>query len=133
MRLVLDACIAIASEKPLEPSHAASRARINRVLTGADELVVPILFSVEVLAGLTRGGVPPERAANFVDRLMANAHAVTIGPVAARKIGRVAMQTRLRAADGAYAWLAGREGVPLVTADEEVLERAQTVCAVERP
>ena len=39
----------------------------------------------------------------------------------------------LRAGDAAYAWLAGREGIPLVTAEEHLIERGQLVCDVERP
>ncbi len=107
--------------------------RIDRVQAGEDEIVVPSLFQVEVAAGLARSGMSRDKVERFVEELLASAEIVTIGPLRARQIQRVAMQTRLRAADAAYVWLAGREGVPLVTVDEQVFERAGTVCAVERP
>ena len=37
------------------------------------------------------------------------------------------------AADAAYVWLAGRENVPFITSDREVLDRAAPVCIAERP
>ena len=119
--------------KPLEPLHVESMKRLDRVLTGVDTIVVPALFSVEVTAGLTRSGVPADRVARFVTQLVAGADVVTLGPKRAAQIARVAGQTRLRAADATYAWVAGREGVPLVTADEEIHQRAGAACAVERP
>jgi predicted nucleic acid-binding protein len=58
MRLVLDASVAVAAARPNEPSHAASRARIERVLAGSDEIVVPAIFPIEVGASLARVGDP---------------------------------------------------------------------------
>lgn len=133
MRLCLDASVAVASERPREPSHAASRARVDRVLAGADDLVVPALFPIEVAAALTRVGLAERDVRAYVERLLAGAELVTIGPKRAPLIQAVAMATKLRAADAAYAWVAGRARVPLVTLDGEVLRRAAPVCAVEPP
>jgi predicted nucleic acid-binding protein len=60
MRLVLDASVAVAAARVGEPAHDAARARLTRILRGADEIVVPTLFSVEVTAAL-RGErwIPP--------------------------------------------------------------------------
>lgn len=133
MKYVLDACIAIASMRPREPTHLASAARLDRVLTGRDGIVVPALFSVEVSAGLTRGGLPPALVTAFVAALLANAEIITLGPRAARGIARIAMQARLRAGDAAYVWVAGRSELSLVTDDREVLMRASRFCDVEAP
>ena len=134
MRYVLDACVAIASVKATEPLFAMASARLERVLTGADQIIVPVLFSVEVTAGLIRAAAADaDRVAAFVARLLDLAEVITIGPVRAKQIAVVAVRTRLRAADAAYVWLAAREGVPLVTADNEVHTRAPPVCVVERP
>ncbi len=133
MRYVLDAWIAIAAMKPTEPLHVASAWRIDRVLTGVDTLVVPSLFAVEVTAGLTRSGVPAGHVERYVAALLASTDVVTIGPRSATHIARIAARTHLRAADAAYVWVAAREGLSLVTADEEIHQRAGVVCSVERP
>lgn len=133
MRLCLDASVAVASERPREPSHAASRARVDRVLAGADDLVVPALFPIEVAAALARVGLAERDVRAYVERLLAGAELVTIGPKRAPLIQAVAMATKLRAADAAYVWVAARARVPLVTLDGEVLKRGAPVCAVEPP
>ena len=57
----------------------------------------------------------------------------TIGPRAAHAIARIAVQTRLRAADATYVWVAARTGLALVTADQEILMRAGAQCQVLAP
>ena len=54
MRLVLDASVAVAAARVREPSHRAAQARVARILRGEDELIVPTIFSVEVVAALAR-------------------------------------------------------------------------------
>ena len=130
MKLCLDASVAVASARPREPSHAAARAR---VVAGTDEIVVPAFFSIEVAAALTRVGISSNDVIAYVDELLSGAELVTIGPRRAALIRAVAMATKLRAAAATYAWVAGRERVPLVTLDAEVLRRAAAVCVVESP
>lgn len=74
--------------------------RVDRILAGTDEIVVPALFPIEVAAALTRVGMAETDVMAYVDT---------------------------------YAWVAGREKVPLVTLDGEVLKRAASVCAVVPP
>jgi predicted nucleic acid-binding protein len=133
VRICLDASVAVASERPREPFHAASRARVDRILAGTDEIVVPALFPIEVAAALTRVGMANRDVMAYLDKLLVGASLVTIGPKRAPLIQAIAMATKLRAADATYAWVAGRERVPLVTLDGEVLKRAASVCAVDPP
>jgi predicted nucleic acid-binding protein len=133
MKLVLDASVAVAAARPMERTHAAAKLVVADVLGGAHEIVVPAIFQVEVASALMRNKVSEVDVTIYVDQLLARARVVTIGPRTAAKIQRVAMQTHLRAADAAYAWLAGREKVPLITSDDEVLQRAPAVCTVQRP
>jgi predicted nucleic acid-binding protein len=80
MRLVLDACVAIAATRPAEPSHATSKARIQRALCGDDELVLPSFFLVETSGALARIGHPHTDIVTLVDALGAPPHKiVTIG------------------------------------------------------
>ena len=133
MRICLDASVAVTAHRANEPSHAVSRARVDRVLAGTDELVVPAIFPIEVAAALSRNGIDPKVVIAYVDALLAHAELVTIGPKRAPLIQAIAMMTKLRAADATYAWVACREKVPLVTLDGEVLKRAASVCAIEPP
>jgi predicted nucleic acid-binding protein len=130
MKYVLDASVAVASLRPNEPNHAAAIERVTPLIRGADTIVVPTIFRVEVASALARAGFAPRDAGRFVDGFLANAVLVTLGPVRTRSAQRVASTTRLRAADAIYVWLAGREGIPLVTLDREVLQRGSSVCEV---
>jgi predicted nucleic acid-binding protein len=120
-RFVLDASVAVAA------------ARVDRVVAGTDEIVVPALFRVEVASALTRAGVGAAIVIPYVQQLMSRATLVTMGPKRAASVQAVAMKTRLRVADAAYVWLAGRENVSLLTSDTEVLTRAAPICIAERP
>jgi predicted nucleic acid-binding protein len=81
------------------------------VLRGADEIVVPTLFSVEVGATLARAGEPLPSVRAFVDALLSTAAAVVpLGPRTAARARETAMRWQLRAADAVYVWLAARDG-----------------------
>lgn len=133
MRLVLDASVVVASERPKEAAHARARAAVDRVLGGDDEIVVPALFRIEVVAGLARRGHDVTAAERLVEALLAPpAETLTIGPRRAAAISRFAGLARLRAADACYVWTASTRRVPLVTLDEEMVARSLGV-AVRLP
>jgi len=133
MRYVLDAAVAVAALRAGEPHHAAALRRCMPLFTGSDEIVVPAIFDVEVVSALVRRGAAPAGVNRFFEAHFTTRRLVTIGPRAARAARAVAMPTRLRAADALYVWVAAREGLPLVTLDAEVLQRAAPVCQVMRP
>ena len=135
MKLVLDASIAVAAVRPNEPTYVAARARIDGILTGHDEMVVPAIFPIEVTSALARSaGWPVARIAAYVAQLLAAPSRVAaLGERRARAVAQLAASTRLRAADSLYLWLAAHEGVPLVTSDEELLRRGAVVAQVLAP
>jgi predicted nucleic acid-binding protein len=102
-------------------------------LTGADAIVVPAIFDVEVTSALVRGQASSSAAREYLDRDLAARQLVTLGPRAARAISGVAARTRLRAADAAYVWVASSRGLPLVTLDREIAQKVGTLCQVEAP
>jgi predicted nucleic acid-binding protein len=122
---VLDASVAVAALRQREPGHAAALRRCLPLFAGRDEIVVPSIFDLEVTSALVRRGVAPDRVAAFFDRHLAARRLVTIGPRAVRATRGVLAATRLRAADALYVWVAARENIPLVTADREVIDRAE--------
>ena len=100
MIFVLDASVAIAAARPAEVAHLRARSMVDRILRGDDAIVVPSLFGIEVVAGLTRRGHDAAGAEAFVDALLAPpSETITLGPVRAAMIRRTAAASRLRAAD----------------------------------
>ena len=129
MRYVLDASVAVASLRANEPNHTRAVTFLTPLIKGIDSIVVPSsIFCIEVASALARAGFAMREVERFVAAFLARADVVTIGPVRARRIQRVAVTTRLRAADAMYVWLAAHEGLALVTADLEIHERAAAVC-----
>lgn len=131
MKYVLDASVAVAAVRTSEAQHHAARARLVRILSGVDEIVVPAIFDGEVASALVRGGASPALAAAFLDDDLAARRIITLGPRAARGIVAVAGATRLRAADATYVWTASTRGLPLVTLDREMQARVAGLCRVE--
>jgi predicted nucleic acid-binding protein len=133
MRYVLDASVAVASLRPNEPAHAASVAYVSPLLRGVDAIVVPSIFRIEVASALARSRFSALQVRRFVRGFLARATVVAIGPRRALEIESVAVATRLRAVDAIYVWLAEARGLPLVTADEEIHQRAAARCRVVTP
>ncbi|HEY6461456.1 MAG TPA: type II toxin-antitoxin system VapC family toxin [Polyangiaceae bacterium] len=133
MRYVLDASVAVAALRASEPHHADALRRCMPLFAGADEIVVPAIFDVEVVSALARRGVSAAGIERFFEAHFATRRLVTLGPRAARAARAVAANTQLRAADAFYVWVAAREGLPLVTLDGDVLARAGAVCRVMKP
>lgn len=134
MRIVLDASVAIAAQRPLEASYAASRARVIRFLTGADTVVVPSFFAVEVSGALARLGFDRRTIVRIVDRLTTSPHEiVTVGPRAAMAARAIAIRAKLRGPNALYVWLARREKAPVCTLDREIISRAAGLCEVIGP
>ena len=130
---VLDASVAVSAVRPSEASHGRSRACVARVLSGADTIVVPAIFDVEVTSALVRSGASASASRGYVESDLAARQVVTIGPRAARSMSEIAAATRLRAADAAYVWVAMRRGIPLVTLDLEIGQKAAGFCRVQVP
>lgn len=130
---MLDASVAVAAARPQEPSYTSAFGRVSRILAGLDEIVVPALFRIEVASALSRTGFEPKWVELHVEQLLASATVVVVGPIRSKRVQRVAMAAKLRAADATYVWLASREGIPLVTLDGEVLIRGAALCSVEQP
>ena len=133
MRYVLDASVAVAGLRPSEPHHAAAVRRLTPLLKGLDSIVVPALFRIEVASALARAGFSAAHVDRFVRELVAHATEVTLGPVRARRVQRVAVATRLRAADAVYVWVAETSALPLITSDGEIAARASARCRVLAP
>jgi predicted nucleic acid-binding protein len=121
---VLDASVAVAALRDGEPGHRQALRRCLGVFAGRDHIIVPSIFDLEVTSALVRRGIGADSVAAFFERHLAGRQLIPIGPRAVRATKGVVRLTRLRAADALYVWVAAREGIPLVTSDAEVIERA---------
>jgi predicted nucleic acid-binding protein len=124
MNPVLDASAFVAATSPAERHHERAR-QLFESLPDTSSFLVPGLFRVEVVAALSRRGEPLDlvdaidaliRGPRFVecpldDELLE--HAVTVARVA-----------RLRAYDAVYVALALHWEQPILTLDQEVIERS---------
>lgn len=92
MKLVLDASVAVAAVRPNEPDYVAARARVDAILTGRDELVVPSIFLIEVSSALARRAAwQKAQIATYVARLLAPpCRVMTIGVKRAHAIAQLA-------------------------------------------
>ncbi len=133
MRYVLDASVAVAALRSGEPGHADALRRCRPLFAGADEIVVPAHFEVEVASALLRRGVHAGTVDHVIEHVLAARTVVTLGPKAARATRAIVKKTQLRAGDALYVWVSTREGLPLVTADAEIHRRAGAVCQVVSP
>jgi predicted nucleic acid-binding protein len=134
MRLVLDASVVIAATRPSEPSYGAARARLERALRGADTLVLPSVFVVEVSGALARQGRSRADIRRLIEVLTRPPHEVMpIGLIRARAASAIAIANRLRGPDALYVWLANREQVALCTLDKEIFARAAGRCQLVAP
>ena len=127
MKYVLDASVAVAALRQIEPRHTAALQRCMPLFAGVDEIIVPAVFDAEVAAALVRRGASAASVSRFLDTHLGSRHLVTVGARACRGMLRIIEKTRLRAADALYVWVAAREALPLITLDAELLERAPWV------
>ena len=99
------------------------------------EMSEPSLLLPEVAAGLRRRTNDPLVSRNAVQYLthLTELHIVPIDSHLAHTAAEMAADYRLRGADAVYAALAYSRDVPLVTWDQEQIERVQGVVKVGTP
>ena len=125
MSPVLDASVFIAAHSPSERHHALAR-RAYSMHPDTLPYLVPDLFLVEVMAAFARRG-EPEAFLETVDALVRGPrfHAVAMDGDLLERAMFVARRARLRAYDAVYVALALARDAPLLTLDNEVIERSK--------
>ncbi len=124
MSPVLDASAFIAAISPTERHHPRAR-RLFESHPDTEPFLVPELFRVEVIAGLSRRGAPADLL-ETVDALFRGPrfHARPLDGELLERAVHVARTARLRAYDAVYVALALIWKEPILTLDAEVVERA---------
>jgi len=120
---VLDASVFIAAISPAERHHERAR-RLFDSHPDTEPFLVPELFRVEVIAGLSRRG-EPAALVDAVDAVIRGPrfHARPLDGVLLDRSVHVARIARLRAYDAVYVALALLADAPILTLDGEVVER----------
>ena len=124
MSPVLGASAFIAAISPTERHHHKAR-RLFDSHPDTEQLLVPELFRVEVIAGLSRRGEPADLL-DLVDAVIRGPRFQVRsldGELLDRAV-HVARVARLRAYDAVYVALALSCGEPILTLDGEVAERS---------
>lgn len=124
--IVVDASLWVSAFDPTDALHAPAREFLRRCQRRVEPLVIPSFAVIETGCALARRFAAPERGQEAAERLLAFP-LLQVMPVDAaleRAALRLGTRCRLRAADSLYAALALQLGVPLVTTDLELIERA---------
>ena len=124
MSPVLDASVFIAAISPVERHHQRAR-RLFDSHPDTEQFLVPELFRVEVIAGLSRRGEPADLL-DAVDAVIRGPrfHARPLDGELLERAVQVARIARLRAYDAVYVALALISDEPILTLDGEVVERS---------
>jgi predicted nucleic acid-binding protein len=133
--LIVDASIWVGAELESEPDHYASLEWRDRQIRRRRPLFIPRLALTEVARAVARVTGNPARGAEAAQRIRRyrNLTIVEMDEALMDRATRLAAQLRLRGADAVYVALADRRGLPLVTWDREVGERAGRIVRVKRP
>jgi predicted nucleic acid-binding protein len=107
MRFVLDASVAVAFLRPGDVHYERAVAFVRAVLTGAQSIVVPSIFEVDVTAALARASVPGSDIRTFVGAFLDRAEVITLGPKAARKASRVAQACKRASCEASMRSMSG--------------------------
>ncbi len=126
MTPILDASVFVAAISPTEPHHHRARLLFHSHPDSAPFLV-PELFRIGVVAPLTRRGEPPELL-EMVDALVRGPRftACPLDEDLLTQALHVARLARLRAYDAVHVALAITRGEPILSLDEEVIQRSRT-------
>lgn len=133
--IVLDASVWISSIRGDEVHHQASRRWWATWRDTGIPVIVPAHFLAEV-AGTIARALDSEFDGIAAMRDVLNEPLITPAPLTntiAEAAARAAARCRVRAGDALYVALAEELGVPLITWDDQLLDRARVLVDVRRP
>jgi len=125
-RAVVDASVWVSSVHRDSPHRADSAACLIRLRELGWEVVVPAIARVEIACGLARRWRNPARARRVSESLLQTAGA-TEPPLNRGSIERALLlgtERFLKSGDAAYAAEAVSSGIPLISWDAELIQRA---------
>lgn len=132
---VVDASVWVSRFMPDDTFHEVSRAWITWMVTSGEPLVAPIILLAEVAGAIARRtgdrklGYQSVQQIRQVPTLQIIALDESLGDYAAQ----LASDLQIRGLDATYVAVAQRLDIPLVTWDQEQLDRARTAVSAYTP
>lgn len=124
--LVVDASVWVSAADASDPSSPESRTFLAAVATRRVPIALPTFARIEVACALARrlrdGAAARHLADTLIGSPLVREHALDADRVQAALV--VGTQSFLRGVDAVYAALADQLGAPLVTWDDEMVQRA---------
>jgi predicted nucleic acid-binding protein len=133
--VVMDASIWVSQLRPHDVNHDASRLWMERNIAADGLLVAPIFLLVEVAAAISRRTGEPTLARKAIEDLnsLDAIQFVPLDSVLIQAVIEVATDLQLRAGDATCVAVARQLNLPLVTWDEEQLQRGGSLLTTYTP
>lgn len=123
--MIVDASVWVARFLLGDVNHASAAGCITHALRRGERLVIPVLAWAEVVGAIARRSGSNEAALGALALMQQRRwiDAIAVDGTLGRQAALLAAEHRLRGADAVYVALAAARGQPLVTLDQEMLER----------
>ena len=133
--VVVDTSVWISLIHRADANHSAALSWVGQHVQQGGSLLAPTILVIETASGLVRATNRAPVAQRAVHDLTTRSflRLVPMDQPLVDESVRLAVSCRLRGADAIFVALAWREGVPLVTFDQEQLTRSAGIIAVLRP
>jgi predicted nucleic acid-binding protein len=133
--IVIDASVWVSRLMPADAFHEVSRGWMGEVVEAGEMLVAPIILLAEVAGAIARRTGDPRLGHQSVQQIrqVPTLQIIDIDHSLGDYAAQVASDLRLRGADATYVAVADRFDIPLVTWDQELLDRAGAVISVQMP
>ncbi|MEW5872766.1 MAG: type II toxin-antitoxin system VapC family toxin [Chloroflexota bacterium] len=132
---VIDASVYIALINANEPEHATCWTWFSTARAAQETILAPVILLAEVGAALSRGTGDAQLADQVVKQLT-SAGMIELIPVTlplAERAATIAANHRIRGCDAIYVALAEQSNSPLVTLDQQQLNRATSIITTYKP
>jgi predicted nucleic acid-binding protein len=133
--IVIDASVWVSRFIPQDINHNASRNLIENYIANDEQLAAPVILLAEIAGAISRRNGQAELAQRIVDqvRLLPTLRLIEITRPSGRIAAQLAADLQLRGADALYVAVAQRLRMPLVTWDQEQLNRGRRLIQVFSP
>ena len=133
--MIIDASVWVAAVLEQDAHHASTRAFIRRFVTQAQTAKVPLLAWAEIAGAVSRRTGDAHKGLQTAHTLATQTwvEGIPLDESLAHESVRLAANLRLRGADAVYVALAASLKQPLLTLDNEMLERTKGIIDAMTP
>jgi len=133
--MIIDASVWVAAVLEQDAHHASTREFVRRFVMQGGRAKVPLLAWIEIAGAVSRRTGDTHKGLRAAHTLASQTwiEGVALDALLAHESTRLAATQRLRGADAVYVALAASLNQPLLTLDNELLERTQGVIEALTP